>query len=258
MAEPLVEPDEEIVDPPDIEDPVEETEVAEAEDHPLEPGGKRFSKVYEDMKEAQREASRLREELAAARAVAQPAPKPQANFYTVAQLEDMVTKGTVSLQQAQDQLEWQREQKLLSTIENRNAEKERLSSANKEVDEYLKHVPGLNDPTSKTFRAVAAASQEIADETGLNIRDPRVIKRALRETVGKLETVKSRAQDRESERRGVGATSVDATPRKVASASSKDVLRDVPKMYMDHWKKLGYTEAEMREEAKYIDPRKRR
>lgn len=242
-----------------IEPEVPEEQPEETEVHPLEPGGQRFSKVYADMQEAQREAARLREELAAARAAAKPPEpaKPPATFYTVQQLEKMVADGTVTLAQAQDQLEWQREQKLLATVEKKTAEREILTSANREVDEYLKLVPGLNDPTSKPFREVASASQEIAQETGLDIRDPRVIKRALRETLGKLDTVKTRYQDREAERKGASPPADVGARRPETNGAKVDPLKNVPKMYLDHWKRLGYDEKQMREEAQYITPVRR-
>lgn len=240
---------------------VEETpEATEPEPHPLEPGGRRFSEVYGEMKDARREAQDLRERLArlegAQAAQQRPAQQPQAQFYTAEQLQAAVDRGVITPAKMSEQLAWQQtqlsEQRLRQQIEQESKAKE----AYREVESYIDKVPALRKQDSPEMLRVAREAREIADEMGRHINDPVVQRRALRAVFGSLEQVSkvTRAPERGNSNRDTGTSGLGG----VAASAKKDPLKGVPQHYIDHWKRMRYTPEQMAEEAKYIKPRRSR
>lgn len=240
-----------------VEEPVDKTD----EDvHPLEPGGKRFAEVYADMKEALRRADdadrRARETQDELSRLKTETQKPREQIYTAQQLQVMVDAGQITPAVMADQLAYQRARESEIRQERTRAEESKKSSALSEVDAFLNKVPHLRNPNSEDFQRVAREAYRVADETGLSVQDPRTQRLALRAVYGPLEKVTSLKQTREFERRN--ADNHAETERGGSSSKPvKDPLKDVPQMYRDHWKRLGYSQEKMVEEAKFITPRKR-
>ena len=80
-------------------------------------------------------------------------------------------------------------------------------------------------------------------------------RRALREVYGTLDRITQANTDRESSRRA-SLPHVESTPGGTRNPVSQKVddawKKDVPERYFEFWKKQGYSEARMKDEAKYI------
>ena len=232
--------------------------------HPLDPGGRRFEAVYKEMQDARREAAATRERIAHLEGQLQqrqqPQPQqpsqPQKQFWSNQELQDLVDNNRISPAQMADQIAWQRNQQLKSEIRREVVWETRVRGAAAEVDAYIQKVPALVDPSSDEYRQLSRTMFEIADELGLDARDARVQRRALRETYGTLDKMASRKKASESERQA--ADSHAETGRGAPGpGSGKDPLAAVPSHYKEHWQKMGYSREQMLEEAKYIRPSKR-
>jgi hypothetical protein len=254
VTEPVVEPEVE----PEV---TPEPEVAETEPHPLEPGGRRFSEVYGEMKDARREAGELRERLARVEGqLTAQQPKPAvAQHYTEAQLQAAVDTGKITPAQMASQISWQHNQNMAVEIERKAEIKQRNQSALNEINQYVDKVPSLMQTSSPEFIKVSQAAREIAAEWGREVTDPLVQRRALREAMGNLEQL-TRVKSAANTPRG--ANNMDGENRgsngQTNSSGKPDPLKDVPQMYKDHWKRLGYDQKRMVEEAAFIKPRRAR
>ena len=231
----------------------------EPEPHPLEPGGKRFEAVYADMKEARRaadaamaEVTRLRAEQEAAKQ--QPRQAPQ--FYTREQLEAAVAAGQISAVQAADQLAWQRQQETQKNIERQQAEFTKRQAATAEVNTYIQKIPALADTASPEFQRVTRAAWDVAEDMGLPVTDPRVQRRALRETFGAPDHLTAVRTTREFTRTNAD-THTETAPGASTAPPSKDPLKAVPAYIMEHWKRRGYSKEEMLAELPYVKARRR-
>ena len=259
MADEDVTPTEEVVSEPVVENEATEAPVVE-DPHPLDPGGKRFAEVYGEMKEARREAQDLRDRLSRMEgAVAQQQAKPvpqQPVTYTSAQLQAAVDTGKITPAQMADQLAWQRAKESEAALEYRLEAKRRNETALNEINQYVEKIPSLRSASSPEFAKVATVAREIAEELGKSVDDPLVQKRALREAFGTLERL---TKVKEVAGTARGLTNMDSETRGSSGVNTNtkaDPLKDVPQMYKDHWKKLGYTQAQMESEAKFIKPRR--
>lgn len=263
MADDVKTQEEKAEDKPDEQKPVEEqkpdaeTQQPETDPHPLEPGGKRFAEVYARMRDSQREADELRQRVATLEQGQQKPAQPKESWYTPEQLQAAVDTGRISNAQMMDQLAWQRAELKARDLMQQQSTAQRQSEALSEVERYIEKVPALADPTSTELKRVATAAREIAAEMGRQIADPVVQRRALRETYGSLEKL-SAVRKVQSEAQRNADTHTESSPGAGVVSQRKDPLKDVPQMYKDHWKRLGYTQARMEEEAKFIKPRRQR
>ncbi len=260
-----------MADEPEVKEEVKETEpeVVEGNEqaanetdltpHPLEPGGKRFAEVYGEMKDARREAGDLRERLSRLEgqmSVAKP-PTPAPQHYTEAQLQAAVDTGKITPAQMASQISWQHNQNMAAEIERRSELKARNQSALNEINEYVNKVPALMQTSSPEFAKVSQAAREIAAEMGKEVTDPIVQRRACREALGSLEQVTRFRKVADTAR---GNSNMDGENRgsngQTNNAGKPDPLKDIPQMYKDHWKRLGYTQEQMVKEAAFIKPRR--
>lgn len=226
----------------------------EPQPHPLEPGGARFSEVYRDMQEARRENARLQVELDRYRTQAPPQPTPPKQFYSADQLQGLVDNGQITPAVMAAQIAWQERQIAKQEMRDEFSAAQRAQVAGAEVDRYMAEIPQLNDRASEEFRRVHGVVRELAAELGLSTDDARVQRRALQLTFGpveKLQRSKHAAETTRVKSDTYVETGAGPVPGK---ASAGDLLKHVPQAYKDHWKTLGYTEAEMLAEAKYIRP----
>lgn len=254
-------PDEPVVAEPEAEPVVVEAEAEpQAKPHPLAPGGVRFEQVNAQKNEAERQLAEMRDRVARLEgAVQRPTPTtpaPTQQTYTPQQLQTLVDQGQITPALMADQLAWQRTQQgnaqMLQTLKwQRTAE-----TALAEVTQYIGKLPALTNTASPEFQRVATAAGEIAEEMGLTIQDPRVQRRALRETFGSLEKLATvgkagefnRAHaDTHAETGGGGG----AAP----SAKKSDPLAGVSKVQLDYWKSKGYTQKMMEAEAPFVKRR---
>lgn len=235
--------------------------VVEDEPHPLDPGGKRFSEVYGEMKDARREAQELRERLARLEGEVQatkPADKPAERMYTPEEMQALVDAGRITPMKATQQIAWQQaELKAREERQQRQVE-DRQRVALNEVNQYVDKLPGLRNSSSPEFAKVARIAQDIADDMGKPTSDPIVQRRACREAFGSLERLAKAATVRETTRQNAD-THVETSGGggSVTTTSTKDPLKDVPQHYKDHWKRLGYSQQQMIDEAQYLRPRRR-
>ena len=169
----------------------EETPVVETTPHPLEPGGKRFDEVYGRMKSAEREAMEMRDRLTRlegqAQVLAQPKPASQKTWYEPQELQTLVDQGRITPAVMADQIAWQRNQQGQQQVMQTLKWQQTAQTALTEVNQYIEKMPALGQTSSPEFSRVARAAHEIADEMGLTVQDPRVQRRALRETFGTLD-----------------------------------------------------------------------
>ena len=254
--------DEQVEDPQDeqVTEPEGEQPAADepegGDPHPLEPGGKRFSEVYRDMKDARREAQELRDRIArleGSQQTRQLEPQQQTRHFTSAELQVLVDQGKIQPAQMADQLAWQRADALKRELRQEAQVEQRRSAAQSEIRDYVKEIPALTNQGSAEFQKVMLAAREIADELERPMDDPVVQRRALREALGSIEKIRRSKQVREQSRQNAD-THVERPggTREQRGGSSSDPLRGVPQRYLDHWKRLSYSREAMIEEAKLI------
>jgi hypothetical protein len=253
-------PDEVIVETPtevvpDAVEPGEPSTPTEGAPHPLAPGGPRFEEVYRQMKEQERANQTLREEVAElrGRVTAQPAAQPQQQprFFKPEELQALVDQGRITPMQATDQIAWQRQQEGMREIEQKQTLREKTTAASAEVAKFMDKIPGLTNTTSDEFRKVSRAAYEISDELGLPVSDPRVQRRALRETFGTLDRITDTRTAREFDRRAAD-THTEVGRGAGGAEATKDPLKDVPAAQMEYWKRLGYSREQMLKEAPFV------
>ncbi len=124
-----------------------------------------------------------------------------------------------------------------------------------EVNQYIQKLPALTNTSSPEFQKVAGAAQEIAEEMNLNIQDPRVQRRALRETFGSLEKIAQVSDVRSFDRANADTHSASGGGGGAQLKKSKDPLAGVPKQQIDYWKSKGYSQEAMEKEAPYVKRR---
>ena len=251
-------PDQDPTTPATVTEPepelIEPVVTEPAEPHPLDPGGKRFNEVYRGMQDANRRADALEAEIAALKAKA--APSAQPTMYTPQQLQAMVDAGQVTPALMAAQLAWQSGQQVKAEVRQEMQAETRITAAKREVQDYVTKLPKLLDETSDEFRRAHRAAMDVADELGLPLADPRVQRRALREAFGTLDRVTTVQKTAEQVRQN--ADTYVETGGGGGGSNQKpapDPLKNVPKVYMQHWHSLGYTREQMIDEAKYITPR---
>jgi len=226
--------------------------------HPLEPGGKRFSEVYGEMKDARREAADLRERLARVEgqiSVTQPQPRPAAT-YTNEQLQAAVDAGKITPAQMAAQISWQYTEAMRQRVNQEAETRQRNQSALSEISQYVDKLPELLNSSSKEFSKVASVAREIAAEIGRTVDDPIVQRRALREAFGSLDKV---TQVRAAGNASRGMGNMDTETRGaggITGTGKADPFKDVPQHYKDHWNRLNYTQEQKLAELKYIKPRR--
>jgi hypothetical protein len=254
VAEPVAEPE---PTPEPTEEQVEVPEVEPEKPHPLSPGGPRFEQVYREKEDYRREADYLRGENERLRSSQQqPQPqKPQEAWFTAEQLQAYVDRGQITPAKAAEQLAWQQAQLAQREMLQTQATQSRLMDAGREVNQYKAKIPALNNPTSSEMLRVKEAVYEVAADMGLPANDLRVQRRALRETFGSLEKLTKTSEVREVSRRSADTHAETSSTAGGNRAPSKDPLATVPQRYKDHWKRMGYTQQQMAEEAKYIRQR---
>lgn len=225
----------------------------EVKPHQLQPGGPRFEEVYGKWKASDREAQMLREENERLRRQAEPVKPaaPATQFYSQDTLQAYVDAGKITPAQMAGQLALQAKEQGKQEMFQELDRRDKTRAAVTEINAYLDQFPDLNNPTSDQFRRVTRAAWEIADETGLDVKDPRVQKRALRETFGPLARAQSVERSREFDRRNAD-TYTETGGGGGTRTPSKDPLKDVEPERIEHWKRLGYTHKEMVDEAKFI------
>lgn len=247
--EPVVEPVVAAVEPV-VPEPAPDPEPV----HPLAPGGQRFEEVYARMKQADDRAARAEGEVQALRQQLRPSQVPV--VYTADQLQAAVDRGQITPMQAADLLSRQNSAAMAAQTIQAQTFAAKTQSALTEVNQYMEKMPALANALSPEFQKVAKAAYEIADEVGLPVQDPRVQRRALRETFGTLDRIAAAAKAQDSSRAaslphteaGPGAGGTAPAPK----PGGTNPLKDVPPAYLEFWKKRGYTQKQMEDEAKYI------
>lgn len=230
------------------------------EPHPLEEGGVRFNQVYAQLQEQKRQNQEARERLArlegeAAARQAQPKQAEPVKLYTAEELQQLVDAGRLAPMQAADRLAAQRAYVAQQESNQQRAIQERAGGATAEINEYIRKMPGLIDQSTPEYRKVAQAAYDISNDLGIPVTDPRVQRRALREAFGTLDSIAETRKSREFDRRG--ADTHQESGRGVGGDSGKpDPLKNVDKAQLAYWDRLGYTEEQKLEEAKYYRPRR--
>ena len=250
-TEPVVEPTE----PTAVTAPSEPVPQEPTRPHPLESGGERFNEVYGRMKAAEARAEALQAQIAQAQTqTAAQAPR----VYSAQDVQAFIDAGRITPAQGADYLAEQRVNQASKDIERRLEQKQVLQSVQSEVNSYLTSIPALHNASSEEFSKVSTVAWEIATELGLDVKDVRVQKQALRQVFGTLEKVKATRQasqvsrtsaDTHTESGGGGGGSL--TPQ------ASNVLKGIPAWQISQWQRWGYTQKQMEDEAKYFSPKKR-
>mgnify|MGYP001607787052 CR=1 FL=1 len=256
--------DEPVVEETPVVEPVVETEVVEI--HPLEPGGKRFQEVYGDWRSEQQRAQRAEAEIAALRQQMQPRqPQQYTPEQIAAYLQQQIDQGQITPMAAANALsQFNARQVATQTamqVEQIRTQGAKLQAAGTEVNQYIARVPSLKDTNSDEFKRVSEAAYSASDDMGLPVTDLRVQRRALREVYGTLDKMAKNDGERESSRRASlphVETSAGGTRQPAAPAGADAWKKDVPADYLTYWKQRGYSEQQMKDEAKYVTkaPRK--
>lgn len=223
-------------------------EPSPAPPHPLDPGGARFNEVYGRMKEAEARAETLQAQVTTQRATPPAAAAPPR--YTPHQLQAFVDAAQITPAQMAAQLSLQAKEEAKVEMREEWQAAQRSGRAQEEVREYLRRVPALASPASSEFTKVAAAAWEIAEELGLEVHDPRVQRRALREVIGTLDrvpTVTIRAPAPYAEAQPGGGSP--------ATRPGASVFKGIPEWQMQYWKTQGYSDHDMEAEAKIFHER---
>ena len=257
-----------MADEPVVEEVVVEPEVVAETPHPLEEGGVRFNEVYARMKAAEDREREKDARLARLEGIAQAhqAPPTGPAIYTPQQLQAAVDQGLITPMVAADVLSRQNARVEATAtamqVEHIRASAGKLQAAGAAVNQYLAHVPALKDVNSADFAKVRDAAYSASDDMNLPVTDLRVQRRALREVYGTLDKMAKNDGERESSRRASlphTETSAGGTRQPAAAATGADAWKkDVPADYLTYWKQRGYSEQQMKDEAKYVTkaPRK--
>ena len=256
---PVVEDSAPVVEAPVIEAP-------EVEIHPLEPGGKRFQEVYGDWRKEQGARERAEAELAALRTQMQPRQPIQYTSEQIATyLQTQVDQGAITPMAAANALSQFNAQRAANAtaiqVEQARTVATKMQAAGSEVNAFIDRVPALKDTSSADFKRVSDAAYSASDDMGLPVSDLRVQRRALREVYGSLDKLAKSEGERESSRRA-SLPHVETTPggtRGAQPVKGDDAWKkDVPAEYLKFWEKRGYSEEQMKAEAKYVNkvPRK--
>ena len=254
--------DEQVVEQPEVvtEEPVVDTQATEEQrPHPLEPKGPRFEEVYGQMKDYRREVEQLRAEKAAWNVQQQRQQQPQAPQYIDPRvLQASIDQGRMTPMEAADILSKQNAQIAATQTTMQAVQYQtlagKLQSAKVEVDEYISKNPALRDNSSQDFQRVAEEAFRLSDDMGLPVTDLRVQRAALRAAYGSLGKMQSQQQSREQSR----SASIPPVDTRAGGgpvrgqAQSSDPFKDIDPQYVEFWKRRGYTQEQMIEEAKYI------
>lgn len=257
--------DEPVVEETPVVEPVAEAIEPVAEPHPLEPGGKRFQEVYGDWRKEQAARERIEAENAALRAQLQPR-QPQPQQFTpeqvAAYLQQQVDQGQMTPMAAANYIAQMHAQRAATAtalqVEQARTQAQKLQSAGTEVNAFIDRIPALKDVNSADFKKVSDAAYSASDDMGLPVSDLRVQRRALREVYGSLDKMAKAEGEREVSRRASlpHVETTTGSARVVVKGSDDAWKKDVPVEYIEHWKRRGYTEEQMKAEARYIKPRR--
>lgn len=201
----------------------------------------RLGKYAERTKAAEESAAQYRERLARvegqlAERQAPPPQQQQPQFYTHEQLQTALDNGRITPAAMAAQLAWQQKEAGKQELRQELSQASVRDAAIKEVRLYLDRVPQLGSDSSQEFQNVRRSAQEIAEETGWPVSDPRVQRRALREVFGspdKLTKVSDAREfdrqhaDRHVEMGGGGSRPAD---------KKDDPLKQVGDTWLNYWR----------------------
>src|SRR3990167_9824030 len=166
-------------------------ETAQETVHPLQPGGARFEEVYARMKQAEERAARF--EGALTQATQQRQQQPQSAYVTPDQLQALIDRGQITPMQATDFLSKQNAQLAATQTTTAAIQMTQLNAkvqaAATEVNQFIEKVPTLRNTASPEFQKVAEAAYALSDDMGLDVKDFRVQRAALRQVYGSLDRV---------------------------------------------------------------------
>ena len=249
--------DEETPVPETVVEPTETAPEPEAQPHPLEEGGKRFNEVYGRMKSAERETMELRDRLARVEGqqqiLSRPVAPQQKTYYEPQELQVLVDQGRITPAVMADQIAWQRQQQGNQQVLQTMRWQETARTALTEVNQYIEKMPALTSTSSPEFGRVAKAAHEIAEEMGLTVQDPRVQRRALRETFGTLEKLtKVDTAGRFNREHADTHAETGGGGGRQESGGKADPLKGIPKAQIEFWRSKNYTQKQMEAEAPFV------
>ncbi len=127
-------------------------------------------------------------------------------------------------------------------------------TARQDIQEYMKAVPGLADRSSQEFRDLSAEYQHLLE---MGYPDSESTQRvACRSTFGPVERLKAKdAADRGT--RETATFTEQGTGRRPEDAGKADPLKNIPKVQIEHWTRMGYSKEQMIAEAPYFREHRR-
>ena len=196
--------------------------------------------------------ARLEGELAALRAAPKAPPPPSAAPMTPELVHAAFEKGEITQLQRdlwiadyQAEIRLQHQRTLDATAEAQRRAESTLT-------QYLAAYPDLAKPDSALMRQVGAELQAMVREEGADAQDVRVQVRAVKSVLGALRT----KDPRDFQRERIPAGSQSFSPGGGGPTEPKgDPLAHVSPAQLAHWRRLGYSEAEMVAEAPFVKVR---
>ena len=257
--------DDPIVDEPVVDEPVVDTP-ADDTPHPLAPGGPRFEEVYARMKAAEDREREKDARLARLEGAVQQRQPQQPQQYTSEQiasyLQTQVDQGQITPMAAANALsQFNAQQAATRTamqVEGYRVQANKLQAAGAEVNAYMDRVPALRDTNSADFIKVRDAAYEASEDMGLPVTDLRVQRVALKQVYGSLSKMAKVEGDREQSRRASlphVETTTNGGNRAPAKGGDTAWKEGIPDKQMKYWKERGYTEQQMKDEARYVKRR---
>jgi hypothetical protein len=127
-------------------------------------------------------------------------------------------------------------------------------TARQDIQEYMKAVPGLTDRSSQEFRDLSAEYQRLLE---MGYPDAESTQRvACRSTFGPVERIKAKAvADRGT--RDTATFTEQGTGRRPEDQGKADPLKNIPKVQIDHWARMGYSREQMIAEAPFYREHRR-
>jgi hypothetical protein len=199
---------------------------------------------------AEGEAAALRAQLAA-RPAAPPAPAEAP--LTPALVQGAFERGEITeVQRIQALADLQAQARIAASEQARRLEEAR-NRASQGIAEYVAAFPDLAKAGSALLGRVAAELQEMARDEGADPSDLRTQLRAVKSVCGAIH--RKDARDFQRERIPVGGSPFAAGGGESPGGSPPNKLAHVPPAQLAHWKRLGYTQAEMEAEAPFVKVR---
>ncbi len=127
-------------------------------------------------------------------------------------------------------------------------------NARQDIQEYVKILPGLADHSSQEFRELSAEYQRLLEMGHPDSESTQRV--AFRSTFGPVERLKAKSVVDRGTRESETFTE-QGTGRRPEDGGKADPLKNIPKVQIEHWTRMGYNKEQMIAEAPYYREHRR-